>query len=155
MWVAVGPATVHDFARWFGVDTKSARELMSPYFGDLVPVSAEGHVGWLTRRGAEEASTTEPTLASRKRSRTIRIASSGAGSAGESGSHAVGSTKVTLRPLGGPCTSSPWLAAGFRTALHPERGALRMAMTWRAAEATWAWTPPRAAVVSTGSGDGS
>lgn len=57
---ANGPATIADFARWFGVDPKTGRELMTPSLEDLVPVATQGHTGWLTAEGAEEASKTEP-----------------------------------------------------------------------------------------------
>lgn len=57
---AYGPATSEDFARWFGVDPKSARELMSPHLEEMVAVSVEGEVCWLTPGGAEAASKAEP-----------------------------------------------------------------------------------------------
>lgn len=57
---ANGPATTNDFARWFGVDPKTGRELMSPFLEDLVTVSIEGQVGWVTTRGAEELTKAEP-----------------------------------------------------------------------------------------------
>jgi Winged helix DNA-binding domain len=55
-----GPATIGDFARWFGVDPKTARELMSPVLENLVPVAIEGSQGWLTTAGAKAAATTDP-----------------------------------------------------------------------------------------------
>jgi hypothetical protein len=61
---ANGPATIGDFARWFGVDPKTGRELMTPFLGDLVPVATEGHTGWLTAHGAKEASKTGPVQGS-------------------------------------------------------------------------------------------
>lgn len=57
---AYGPATTADFARWFGVDPKSGRELMTPHLDGMVPVSVEGHLGWLTPGGAKDASRAEP-----------------------------------------------------------------------------------------------
>ena len=50
-----GPANLTDFSRWLGVDPKTARELMAPHLDALVPVETQGHVGWLTRDGAEAA----------------------------------------------------------------------------------------------------
>ena len=40
---ANGPATIGDFARWFGVDPKTGCELMSPALKGLVPVQVEGY----------------------------------------------------------------------------------------------------------------
>jgi hypothetical protein len=57
---ANGPATIADFARWFGVDPKTGRELMSPFLDDLIPVSIEEFQGWLTNAGAKSAATTDP-----------------------------------------------------------------------------------------------
>jgi len=56
-----GPATTADFARWFGVDPKSGRELMTAHLDGMVPVSVEGHLGWLTPGGAKDASRAEPS----------------------------------------------------------------------------------------------
>jgi len=56
---ANGPATITDFARWFGVDPKTGRELMAPVLENLVPVEIEGYHGWLTKRGAKAASKTD------------------------------------------------------------------------------------------------
>ena len=50
-----GPATVADFARWFGVDPKTGRELMSPLLENLVSVEVEGYQGWLAKGGAKAA----------------------------------------------------------------------------------------------------
>jgi hypothetical protein len=57
---ANGPATISDFARWFGVDPKTGRELMTPVLEGLVPVEVEGYQGWLTEKGAREAAKTSP-----------------------------------------------------------------------------------------------
>jgi Winged helix DNA-binding domain len=57
---ACGPATVSDFARWFGVDPKTGRELMTPVGEDLVPVDIEGYQGLLTKAGAKAAAKTKP-----------------------------------------------------------------------------------------------
>jgi len=57
---ANGPATIADFARWFGVDPKTGRELMTPVLENLVPVAIEGYQGWLTKRGAKAAARTDP-----------------------------------------------------------------------------------------------
>ncbi|MGH8947480.1 MAG: winged helix DNA-binding domain-containing protein, partial [Acidimicrobiia bacterium] len=53
---ANGPATITDFGRWFGVDLKTGRELMTPVLENLVPVEIEGYQGWLTAGGAKAAS---------------------------------------------------------------------------------------------------
>ncbi|MGH8872341.1 MAG: winged helix DNA-binding domain-containing protein [Acidimicrobiia bacterium] len=55
-----GPATTEDFARWLGLSPKSGRELMSPHLDDLVPVSVEGDVHWLTAAGAKAAAGAAP-----------------------------------------------------------------------------------------------
>jgi hypothetical protein len=55
-----GPANLTDFARWLGVDPKTAREIMQPHAADLVPVETEGHVGWLTPEGAKAATEAAP-----------------------------------------------------------------------------------------------
>jgi Winged helix DNA-binding domain len=52
---ANGPATIGDFARWFGVDPKTGRELMTPVLEDLVPMEIEGYQGLLTKAGAKAA----------------------------------------------------------------------------------------------------
>lgn len=57
---ANGPATIVDFARWFGVDPKTGRELMTPLLGGLVQVDVEGFQGWLTEHGARAAVKTHP-----------------------------------------------------------------------------------------------
>jgi len=57
---ANGPATIADFARWFGVDPKTARELMTPVIERLVPVEIEEYRGWLTTGGAKAARNTDP-----------------------------------------------------------------------------------------------
>jgi hypothetical protein len=57
---ANGPATISDFARWFGVDPKTGRELMEPHIDRLVPIETEGHVGWLTADAAKTAGKAEP-----------------------------------------------------------------------------------------------
>jgi hypothetical protein len=53
-----GPANLTDFGRWLGVDPKTARDLMDPHLHNLVLLETEGHVGWLTRDGAEAATKT-------------------------------------------------------------------------------------------------
>jgi Winged helix DNA-binding domain len=58
---ANGPATIMDFARWFGVDPKTGRELMTPSLENLVPVDIEGYQGWLTKGGAKAAARIKPT----------------------------------------------------------------------------------------------
>jgi len=57
---ANGPATMADFARWFGVDPKTGRELMTPVLERLVPVEIDDYQGWLTTRGAKAAPNTDP-----------------------------------------------------------------------------------------------
>ena len=57
---ANGPATIADFARWFGVDPKTGRELMTPVLDDLVAVEIKGYQGWLTKGGAKAAAKTKP-----------------------------------------------------------------------------------------------
>ena len=56
---ANGPATISDFARWFGVDPKTGRELMTPVLENLVPVEIEGYQGWMTKAGAKAAAKTD------------------------------------------------------------------------------------------------
>jgi Winged helix DNA-binding domain len=58
---ANGPATINDFARWFGVDPKSGRELMTPDLENLVPVDIEGYQGLLTKAGAKAAAKAKPS----------------------------------------------------------------------------------------------
>jgi len=55
---ANGPATIADFARWFGVDPKTGRELMTPVVENVVPVEIEGYWGLLTKAGAKAAAKT-------------------------------------------------------------------------------------------------
>ena len=55
-----GPATISDFARWFGVDPKTGRELMTPVVENLVPVDIEGYQGLLTKAGAKAAAKSKP-----------------------------------------------------------------------------------------------
>ena len=50
---AYGPATAKDFARWFGVPDKPARDLLLHHADDLVVASADGTAGWVTPQGAE------------------------------------------------------------------------------------------------------
>ena len=57
---ANGPATINDFARWFGVDPKTGRELMTPVFENLVLVEMERCQGWLTKGSAKAAATAGP-----------------------------------------------------------------------------------------------
>ena len=57
---ANGPATISDFARWFGVDPKTGRELMTPVVENLVPVDIEGYQALLTKAGAKAAAKTKP-----------------------------------------------------------------------------------------------
>ncbi len=57
---ANGPATIGDFARWFGVDPKTGRELMNPVVENLVPVEIEGYQGLLTKAGARAAAKAGP-----------------------------------------------------------------------------------------------
>ncbi len=57
---ANGPATISDFARWFGVDPKTGRELMTPVLENQVPVEIGRYQGWLTKAGAKAAAKTEP-----------------------------------------------------------------------------------------------
>ena len=57
---ANGPATISDFARWFGVDPKTGRELMTPVVENLVPVDIEGYQALLTKAGAKAAANTKP-----------------------------------------------------------------------------------------------
>lgn len=47
-----GPATHDDFARWFGVPERPARDLLRRHADELVVVDVDGHRGWLTREGA-------------------------------------------------------------------------------------------------------
>lgn len=59
---AYGPATREDFARWFAMDPRPARELFDRLADDLVEVDVEGQRGWLTPSSAEglaEAAETE------------------------------------------------------------------------------------------------
>ena len=57
---ANGPATIADFARWFGVDPKTGRELMTPVLESLVPVEIEEYRGWLTTKGGKAAPNSDP-----------------------------------------------------------------------------------------------
>ncbi len=57
---ANGPATISDFARWFGVDPKTGRELMTPIVDRQVAVDVEGHQGLLTSAGAKTAAKIKP-----------------------------------------------------------------------------------------------
>ncbi len=56
---ANGPATISDFARWFGVDPKTGRELTTPVLENHVPVEIEGYQAWMTKAGAKAASKTD------------------------------------------------------------------------------------------------
>jgi len=57
---ANGPATIADFARWFGVDPKTGRELMTAVLENLELVEIDGYQGWLTKGGAKAAAKTDP-----------------------------------------------------------------------------------------------
>jgi hypothetical protein len=48
-----GPATHADFARWFGVTEKPARQLLAAHADELVMVAIDGATGWVTSTGAE------------------------------------------------------------------------------------------------------
>jgi hypothetical protein len=48
-----GPATHADFARWFGVTEKPARQLLAAHADELVMVAIDGATGWVTPTGAE------------------------------------------------------------------------------------------------------
>jgi hypothetical protein len=52
-----GPATHTDFARWFGVADKPARQLLAAHADDLVVADVDGVTGWVTPAGAEALST--------------------------------------------------------------------------------------------------
>ena len=53
-----GPATYSDFARWFGVTDKPARQLLAAHADDLVVAAADGATGWMTPAGAEALAAT-------------------------------------------------------------------------------------------------
>lgn len=57
---AYGPATHNDFARWFGVAEKPARELMAVHADDLVVVDVDGTRAWVSPEGAESLARAEP-----------------------------------------------------------------------------------------------
>jgi uncharacterized protein YcaQ len=46
---AFGPATPHDFARWSGLRTSDARQLVDAAGDELAPVSVDGASGWVLR----------------------------------------------------------------------------------------------------------
>lgn len=55
-----GPATHQDFARWWGVDPKTGRELLTGHRDDLVPVSLDGAKAWSTVDAAAELADEPP-----------------------------------------------------------------------------------------------
>jgi hypothetical protein len=57
---AYGPATHNDFARWFGVAEKPARELVAMHADDLVVVEIDGTPAWVSPQGAESLARAEP-----------------------------------------------------------------------------------------------
>jgi hypothetical protein len=59
-----GPATSEDFARWLGRAHKTARDLMGTALDQLVPVTVESWVGWMTTAGAASASAAGPASGS-------------------------------------------------------------------------------------------
>jgi len=50
---AYGPATVDDFARWWGVTAADGKRLLRPLFDDLVTVDVDGSAALVTPAGAE------------------------------------------------------------------------------------------------------
>ncbi|MGH3716801.1 MAG: winged helix DNA-binding domain-containing protein [Micromonosporaceae bacterium] len=55
-----GPASHEDFARWWGVDPKTGRELLTGHADGLVQVSLDGAKAWTTAEAAGELADTEP-----------------------------------------------------------------------------------------------
>jgi hypothetical protein len=51
---AYGPAGRDDFARWFGMQPRPARELFERHAGELVEVAVDGERLYLTRAGAAD-----------------------------------------------------------------------------------------------------
>jgi len=56
---AYGPATHNDFARWFGVAEKPARELVAMHADDLVVAEIDGTPAWVSPQGAESLARAE------------------------------------------------------------------------------------------------
>lgn len=54
------PATSDDFGRWLGRAHATARRFMSVAMEDLIPVSVEGGLAWMTAEGAEGAAGSSP-----------------------------------------------------------------------------------------------
>ncbi len=50
---AYGPATPNDFAHWFGIPLRPARERFGRMADELVAVDVEGQRAWMTPAGAE------------------------------------------------------------------------------------------------------
>jgi hypothetical protein len=57
---AYGPATVDDFARWWGVPSAKGKALLAPLAEDLVEVDLEGARALVTTAGAEGLAATTP-----------------------------------------------------------------------------------------------
>ncbi len=60
---AYGPATVDDFARWWGVTAAEGRRILRPVLPDLVEVDLDGAAALLTPSGAEGLAATRPVRA--------------------------------------------------------------------------------------------
>ncbi|HEX2042490.1 MAG TPA: winged helix DNA-binding domain-containing protein [Acidimicrobiales bacterium] len=60
---AYGPATIDDFARWWGVVPADGKRAVRPLTGQLVAVDLDGSPAWLTPPGAEAVAATRPLRA--------------------------------------------------------------------------------------------
>ncbi len=54
-----GPSTREDFARWFAMEPRPARQLFERLADELVEVDVEGHAAWMTRDSAKHLAETE------------------------------------------------------------------------------------------------
>lgn len=57
---AYGPATVDDFARWWGVTAAEGKRLLRPLVADLVTVDLDGAPALVTPAGAQTLAAAEP-----------------------------------------------------------------------------------------------
>ena len=62
---AFGPGTREDLARWWGVQPAQGGRMLDALEGEIVPVDVDGSAGWMLKRHAREAATSEPVQAAR------------------------------------------------------------------------------------------
>jgi hypothetical protein len=114
---AYGPATHKEFAYWFGIQARRARELFARMASELVAVDVEGERAWLTRSGAQE-------LAAAVSSERVRLLPG-------FDPYVVGALSHLDRLLPGPVRSRVSRTSGWISPVLLADG--RIAGTWRSA----------------------